>query len=61
MRSKFGLFVIGTDFSKAFSNYMADKTMIKWELIPIKNPNNQLSLVFEYTEDKPKVIDKLLE
>ena len=51
MKSKFGLFVIGKDFSKAFSDYMSNKTMIKWELIPIKNQNNQLSIVFEYTED----------
>jgi len=50
--SKFGLFVIGKDFSKSFSNYMADKTMIKWDILPTKNQNNQYEMVFEYNFDK---------
>ena len=50
--SKFGLFVIGKDFSKSFSNYMTGKTMIKWEILPDKNQNNQYEMVFEYNFDK---------
>jgi hypothetical protein len=46
--TKFGVFVIGKDFSKSFSNYMSDKKMIKWEILPSKNLNGQYEVVFEY-------------
>jgi len=31
---------------------MADKTMIKWEILPTKNLNGQYEIVFEYNFDK---------
>lgn len=46
--SKFGLFSIGNKFSKEFSNHVVDKQIIKWEILPTKNQNNQYEIIFEY-------------
>ncbi len=51
--TKFGLFVVGNKFSKEFTNHMTDKKMIKWELMPAKNSNNQYEIIFEYEELQP--------
>ena len=53
--TKFGLFVIGNKFSKEFTNHMTDKKMIKWELMPAKNQNNQYEIIFEYEELPPAI------
>lgn len=48
--SKFGLFSVGKDFPKTFSNSIHDKKIIKWEVLPTKNQNNQYEIIYEYEE-----------
>jgi hypothetical protein len=50
--SKFGLFSIGKKFGKEFSNHIADKKIIKWELLPTKNLLGQYEIIYEYEELK---------
>lgn len=48
--SKFGLQSIGKDFPKTFSNNIKNRKIIKWEVLPTKNQNNQYELIYEYEE-----------
>ncbi len=50
MSSKFGLFVVGKDFAKRFSDHIKDKEIIKWHVLPTKNLNGQYEILYEYRE-----------